>query len=231
MYLLSNPTTIDWVLGETPNTLLFSDLNLVVIDPTGTSTFLTAPIAEADFTAPTEFAVGAASYIITPEIEGFWRIRLVTGPATGYKILSKVEMQVFDNVSVINPYSPEIGKPIPYDLAFWMQGYMVPSEVIGQVSVTRDMIFFENDTRNEAHANTAPTVDVQVFLIFHNEIQIGTITFSLNDKVGVVLIDYRLVTVGERLTIQVAPGVIDYNIKDVSITLVACSEVVACEML
>lgn len=231
MYLLGNPTTIDWVLGVTPNTLLFSDLNLVIIDPLGTSTFLTSPIAEADFTAPTEFVEGAASYVITPNLEGFWRIRLVTGTADSYKILSKVEMQVFDNVSVINPYSPEIGKPIPYDLSYYMQGYMVPSEMVGQISVNRDIVLAENDVRNKAYADVAPTVEEQVFLISHNGVQIGTITFALNSKVGVVLISYRLLAAGEVVSISVAPGVIDYAIKDVSVTLTGCSEVSACSIL
>lgn len=231
MYLLSNPTTIEWVLGVTPNTLLFSDLNLVVIDPEGTSTFITSPIAEVDFTAPTDLLEGLASYVITPEIEGFWRVRLVTGTAAAYKILSKVEMHVFDNVTEIQPYSPEIGKPIPYDLAFYMQGYMVSSEIVGQISVTRDMILAENDIRNKALANVAPTVEVQTFLIKRNGIQIGTITFELLAKIGVVLIDYTLLTVGDQIQIVTAPGVIDYTISDVSVTLTACSEVSACELL
>lgn len=231
MYLLSAPTTIDWVLGVTPNTLLFTDLNLVIIDPTGTSTFLTAPIAEVDFTAPTDLVEGLASYIITPQIEGFWRIRLVTGPATSYKILSKVEMQVFDNLSVIQPYSPEIGKPIPYDLAFFMQGYMVAAEMAGQISVNRDMVLAENNVRNRANADVAPTVDVQVFLIKRNGTQIGTVTFSLNNKVGVVLVNYTLLSAGDSISITTAPGVVDFAIKDVSITLTGCSEVSSCELL
>ena len=231
MYLLSNPVNIEWVLGKTPNTLLFSDLNLVIIDPTGTSTWVDSPIAEVDFTAPTELLEGAASYVITPELEGFWRVRLVTGTADSYKILSKVEMQVFDNVSSINPYSPEIGKPIPYDMCFFIQGYMVPSEVVGSISVSRDIVIAENDIRHKAHAAVAPTVEDQVFLIKHDGIQIGTITFSLNDTVGVVLIDYRLVTVGDVITLTTAPGVVDYSIKDVSVTLVGCSEVSSCEIL
>jgi len=231
MYLLSNPTTIEWVLGATPNTLLFSDLHLVVIDPSGTSTFLTSPIAEEDFTAPTELLEGLASYVITPETEDFWRIRLVTGSPDSYKILSKVEMQVFDNVTVINPYAPELGNPIPYDICFFMQGYMVASEVAGQISINRDMVIAENDARCKAHALVAPTVDIQVFLIKRNDVQVGTVTFELSDKIGTVLIDYTLLSAGDVLTITTAPGVVDFAIKDVSITLTGCSEVSSCEVL
>lgn len=231
MYLLSNPVTLDWVLGVTPNTLLFTDLNLVVIDPLGTSTFLTAPIAEVDFTAPTATVEGAASYVITPELEGFWRVRLVTGTADAYKILSKVEMQVFDNTTEINPYSPEIGKPVPYDLNFFLQGYCVSSEVAGSIVINRDIVLSENDARNRALAIVAPTVDEQVLIIKRNGVQIGTVTFSLNDVVGVVLIDYTLLSSGDLLTITTAPGVVDFTIKDITITLTGCSEISSCVVL
>lgn len=231
MYLLSNPTTIEWVLGPTPNTLLFSDLSLVIIDPLGTSTWVQSPIAEVDFVAPTELLEGSASYVITPEIEGFWRVRLVTGTADSYKILSKVEMQVFDNVSVINPYSPEIGKPIPYDLAFYMQGYVVSAEDCGQITISRDMVMAENDVRHLANCIVAPTLEVQVIQMYHNGVQFGTITFELLATTGVVLNEYKLLIPGDVITLKTAPGVVDYSIRDISIVLTACSEVSACEVL
>lgn len=231
MYLLSNPVTIEWVLGPTPNTLLFSDLNLVIIDPTGTSTWVDSPIAAEDFTAPTDILEGAASYVITPQLEGFWRVRLVTGTSDSYKILSKVEMQVFDNVSVINPYSPEIGKPVPYDLCFFLQGYMVSAEVVGAISINRDMIISENDPRCRAHAATAPNTDDQTFIIKRNGTQIGTITFSIGSTIGAVLIDYQLVSAGDTITITSPAGTLDYAIKDISVTLTGCSEISSCEIL
>lgn len=102
MYLLNSPTTIEWVLGVTSNTLLFSDLNLIVTDPAGQSEFLTSPIAEEDFIAPTNLVKGLASYVITPDSEGFWQVRVVTGTADSHKILSKVDLQVQTSQTAVN---------------------------------------------------------------------------------------------------------------------------------
>jgi len=231
VYLLNAPTEIEWVLGASPNTLLVSDLNLVIIDPLGTSTWVDTPIAPENFQAPTALVDGFAKYTITPQLEGFWRVRLVTGTADSYKILSKVEMQVFDNVTEIEPYSPEIGKPIPYDLQFYMQGYMVSAEDCGQIVINRDMVMKENDIRHRATCLVAPTVDVQVIQMKHNDIQFGTITFELNDRVAAVVNEYRLLLPGDVLTLTTAPGVIDYSIRDVAVVLTACSEVSSCGLL
>ena len=97
MYLLNTATRIEWVLGITPNTLLFSDLNLKIMNPAGDTTFLTSPIAEVDFTAPTELTQGEASYSFTPTLEGLWAVFMVTGTSSNHKILSRAKLQVRDN--------------------------------------------------------------------------------------------------------------------------------------
>jgi hypothetical protein len=94
MYLLDAPTTIEWVLGITPNTLLFSDLHLIIVHPSGESVFLTSPIAEEDFTAPTSTVRGLASYEITPDEIGFWKVHIAKGTDLSYTLLSEVDLQV-----------------------------------------------------------------------------------------------------------------------------------------
>jgi hypothetical protein len=101
MYLLNTPTTIEWVLGRTPNTLLFSDLHLITVNPAGDVVFLTSPIAEEDFTAPTELTQGETSYIFTPVLEGLWTILMVTGTSDSHKVLSRAKLQVRDNVTEV----------------------------------------------------------------------------------------------------------------------------------
>lgn len=113
MYLLNAEVTLDWELGITESVIAFDDVDLIIIDPAGISTYLTAPIDEADFTAPTPTVPGAASYLFTPTIEGFWRIRLVIGTANSYVILSKVELQVMDNLTTVHPYLFPIGLERP----------------------------------------------------------------------------------------------------------------------
>ena len=97
MYLLNTATTIEWVLGRTPNTLLFSDINLIVTNPDGNVVFLTSPIAEVDFTAPTELTQGEASYTFTPTLEGLWTVFMVTGTSDSHKVISRAKLQVRDN--------------------------------------------------------------------------------------------------------------------------------------
>lgn len=231
MYLLNAEKEIDWVLGLTTNIVLLSDLDLLFIDPLGAASYVVAPIAADRFTAPTEFVEGAASYLFTPDIEGLWKIRLVKGTADNYTVLSKVEMYVFDNTTVVNPYSPEIGKPVPYDISYFMQGYMVPNEMIGSYLATRDITLAENDSRNRAVADLVPQTTEQQFIIKHNGLDVGLIVFAIGATIGVVTISPVLLLIGDVLQIFVKGGTIDWDIRDVSVTLVGCSNVVDCALL
>jgi len=107
MYLLNAETEIAWVLGKTPNTIVLSDLDLILIDPEGNSTYIDSPINIARFVAPTIVAVGSASYLFTPNIEGLWKINLVIGTSLDYKVLSKVDMYVLNNSTEVNPVDIE----------------------------------------------------------------------------------------------------------------------------
>ncbi len=230
MYLLSAETEIDWVLGITPTVIALADLDLLFIDPEGTSTYVDAPIDISRFTAPTVSVPGSASYLFTPEIEGLWKIRLVIGTSASYRVISKVEMYVIDNTTVVNPFSTQIGVPIPYDIAYFLQGYTVPAEMVGSYIATRDIAFGQDDERNMARATVAPNLVDQVFQIKYQGVQVGTITFVIGSFVGVVLLDALLMLPSQVLQIFTAPA-FDQAIKDVSITLVGCSNVSSCDLL
>lgn len=103
MYLLGAETELYWVLGVTDATLVLSDLDLLVINPLEQSVYMDEPIQVADFQAPTPTVPGFASYLFTPQQEGHWKIRLVVGIAADYTILSKVELWVFDNTTLVAP--------------------------------------------------------------------------------------------------------------------------------
>lgn len=231
MYLLGSEVTLDWVLSETPLTVLLSDLDLVIIDPEGTSTYLDAPIDISLFIPPTVTTVGSVSYLFTPNKEGLYKIRLVKGTADSYTVLSKMEMYILDNTTVVSPYSPEIGKPVPYDVCYFMQGYMVATEIVGSYAATRDVVFAANSIRNIAIAEVAPNTVDQLFSIKHEGVVIGTITFTVNSKIGVVVMNELLLSKNERLQITVNPGSVDYAIRDVSVTLVGCTSISSCELL
>jgi len=109
MYLLNAETEISWVIGRTDSVITYDDLDLVTTDPNGNIVYLDSPIAEIDFVAPTPTTEGSASYLFTPTMEGLWKVQLATGISTNYSILSKVEMFVLDNTTVVNPikHTPE----------------------------------------------------------------------------------------------------------------------------
>lgn len=117
MYLLNAEVTLNWVLGATANPPVVADLDLIIINPNGESNYIDSPISALNFTAPTDTIDGAASYVFTPTIEGHWKLRLVIGDALNYTILSKVELQVMDSLSIVEaflyPASSECPMTIP----------------------------------------------------------------------------------------------------------------------
>ncbi len=228
MYLLNTPITIEWELLATATPPALSALDLIIIDPLGNQTYLDAPIDAGDYTAPTALLNGTVNYIITPQYEGFWRIRLVTGTSDDYTILSKVEMQVFDSTITTAPYSSQTGEPTPYDINYYLQGYIVSGEVYGSFVASRSVSIDGSHSDHKAVAEESPEFDETVLLILHNGTQIGTITFPVASLTGTIVMNSQLVAIGDRLQIKVGPGTADARIRDISINLVGCCTVVPC---
>lgn len=231
MYLLNAITTIEWEIFPTLTPPALGDLDLLVIDPNGTVTYLDAPIDAGNYTPPTDTETGTVTYDITPNLEGLWRIRLVTGTASSYNILSKVEMYVFDNTTVTSPYSDEIGRPVPYDINFYLQGYIVSSELYGTFVASRTIAIDTNAPGSRAVCEDAAKFFTVTLNIIHNEVQIGTIFFPLDSFEGVITIEPKLISPGDKLQIKVASGVADEYIRDIAINLVGCCTIVPCTVL
>lgn len=231
MFLLNAETTIEWEILATASPPALGDLDLVQIDPNGQHTYLNAPIQAGDYTPPTAVSNGTVIYRITPQLEGFWRIRLVTGTSDAYQILDKVEMWVFDNTVVTTPYSDEIGRPAPYDINFFMQGYVVPVEIFGTFIASRSITLATNVPGSEAKAEESPEFFETTFLIKYNGVQIGTIVFPINQVTGVITCAAQLINPGDRITVESGPGVMDARIHDIAVNLVGCCTVVPCTVL
>lgn len=231
MYLLNAITTIEWEIFPTLTPPALGDLDLLVIDPNGTVTYLDAPIDAGNYTPPTDTETGIVTYDITPNLEGLWRIRLVIGTASSYNILSKVEMYVFDNTTVTSPYSDEIGRPVPYDINFYLQGYIVSSELYGTFVASRTIAIDTNAPGSRAVCEDAAKFFTLTLNIIHNEVQIGTIFFPLDSFEGVITIEPKLISPGDKLQIKVASGVADEYIRDIAINLVGCCTIVPCTVL
>ena len=231
MYLLNAPTTIEWEILPTASPPALGDLDLLILDPIGNVTYTDAPIQVGDYTPPTDTVPGTVIYVITPQYEGLWRIRLVVGNASSYQILSKVEMFVFDNTLVTSPYTDEIGRPSPYDINFYLQGFVVPSEIYGTFVASRTISIDTNAPSSRAICEVAPDIFDVTFNILYNGVGIGTVFFPIGSTTGTITISAQLLSIGDKLQIEVQAGSVDAAIRDIAINLVGCCTVVPCTVL
>jgi hypothetical protein len=231
VYLLGKATTIEWEILATVSPPTLGELDLLIIDPNGNTSYTPAAIAAQDYTPPTDVTNGVVTYVITPSVEGFWRIRLVTGTANQYQILSKVEMYVFDNTTVTSPYSDDIGKPAPYDISYYLQGYVVPGELYGSFVASRSISLAMNAPGSRAICeDTAEFFDLTLFIKKNNS-EIGTIVFAAESYTGVITLNPTILVPGDKIQIFVGAGTADARIKDIAINLVGCCTVVPCTVL
>ena len=231
MYLLNAATTIEWDIQKTVSPPALGDLDLIFIDPAGGVTYVDAPLTVDQYTAPTETTNGSILYDFTPQLEGFWRIRLVVGTPSSYHIISKVEMYVFDSTTVTTPYNDDIGKPAPYDVNYYLQGFVVPGEIYGTFVASRTITFAQNAPSSRAICETFANFFPLTLNILHNTVKVGEVNFATESYVGVITIDPIVVSIGDKLQIQVGLGVADEYISDIAINLVGCCTVVPCTVL
>jgi hypothetical protein len=231
MYLLNAPTTIQWEILPTNSPPALADLDLLILDPLGNSVYTDSPILVENYIPPTDTTPGTVTYIIIPQYEGLWRIRLVVGTSASYQILSKAEMYVFDNTTVTSPYTDEIGRPAPYDINFYLQGYIVPSEIYGIFVASRTISLDTDAPGSKAIAEVPPSFFDVTLSITHNGTEIGTILFAVGQVNGVISLNPQLISTGDRLQIEVQGGVVDGDIRDIAINLVGCCTVVPCTVL
>lgn len=231
MYLLNAEATIQWELLPTENPPALADLDILILSPYGDSAYTDSAIPAIDYTPPTDTTVGEVIYKITPQIEGLWRIRLCTGTSTNYKILSKVEMFVFDNATSTTPYNDTIGKPYPYDINFYLQGYLVPTEIYGIFVASRNITLATNAPGSEAVAEAFPAKHQTVLKIFHNDNEIGSITFPVLSKIGIIAVQPVVIIPGDKIQVVAQNTLMDSNIKDIAINLVGCCTVVPCSAI
>ena len=229
MYLLSQEVTLEWQLLKTENPIAVGALDLIYINPVGEETYIVAPLLPENYTAPTSTDAGNVTTTFTPELEGFWRIRLVTGVAGNYEILTKMEMYVFDSTTTTSPFSIEIGKPTPYDINYYLQGFVVATEIYGSFVASRSISLDENVPGSVAICETPGLFFTTEFEIIRNETVIGNISFPPASFIGTIVCAPVLLIAGDRLKIRVATNT-DDAISDIAINLVGCCTVVPCSV-
>lgn len=231
MYLLNAETTIRWELLPTATPPALADLDILTINPYRDVEYIDSAIAVEDYTPPTGTTNGEVIYKIIPQLEGFWRVRLTTGSALSYQILSKVEMFVFDSTTTTTPYNDTVGKPYPYDINFYLQGFMVPNEIYGTFVSSRNISLSTDVPGSKAIAEEFASFDPLELKILYNENLIGTILFPVLTKIGIITVSPTIIVPGDKLQIVTGSESIDANIRDVAINLVGCCTVVPCSAI
>ncbi len=227
MYLLSRKVTLEWELLKTDSVPALEDLDLIFINPLGEEQYIESPILTGNYIPPTATTNGTATSEFTPELEGFWRIRLVLGSSSSYKILSKMEMYVFDSTTTTSPFSEDIGKPAPYDINYFLQGYAVAGETYGSFAASRSISLDTDVPGSVALCDTVGLATATEFNIVKNGTQIGNVVFEPNSYVGTITCTAGMLNVGDKLQIKVSSAV-DSQIKDVAINIVGCCTIVPC---
>lgn len=234
MYLLNAEVTLDWEILATNSPPALGDLDLVFIQPDGETTYVDAPFAGGDYTAPTATTVGLATALFTPTMEGLWRIRLVVGTSASFTILSKVEMFVFDSTLVVSPTEglggngeSVYGTQVPYDINFYMQGYMVPNELFGSFVTSRTITTLTDVPGSQAIAEESPIQSETTFDILHNGSVVGSIVFPVDSLTGTITLPPQVLNIGDTFQL-VTQGVVDVRIRDVAVNIAACCTITQC---
>lgn len=79
MFLLNTEIQVNWLLPATATGPVFSDYDVIVKKPDGSSQYFESGILEADFIAPTVETTGGATYRVTPDQVGVWVVILTKG--------------------------------------------------------------------------------------------------------------------------------------------------------
>ena len=120
---------------------------------------------------------------------------------------------------------------IPYDLAYFIGGNLVASEIMGSFVATRNISIALNAPGSYA-ATEIPVQGGdpdQILNIVHNGSTIGTVTFAALNTTGTIAIAATSLVPGDRLQL-IAPVTVDTNLKDISISLVACAAAPGCSL-
>lgn len=79
MFIKDTEISVNWILQASAANRVYSDFDVIVIKPDGSSSYYNAAILEEDFISPTVDTKGAATYKITPDAVGVWVVVLTLG--------------------------------------------------------------------------------------------------------------------------------------------------------
>ena len=79
MFLKDTEIEVNWIFPNTVVPYVYSDFDVIVKKPDGSSQYIESAILENDFIAPTVETTGGITYRLTPDEVGVWVIILTIG--------------------------------------------------------------------------------------------------------------------------------------------------------
>jgi hypothetical protein len=202
MFLLNATTEIVWTLGPTATPPARTDLDLSIIDPSGVAVYSSSAIEVGRYLAPTDTLDGYASYEITPNLEGIWKIRLVKGTETSYNILDTVEMAIFDNTTTSRPMKYQINT-VPDEKSLSQPGILQKHTGLLRWYPTRD-IYVRQIVANVAIAPLGADVILDVKVNGSSILSVGSLTIAEGDNLSAgVMPIYPNITTEDYVTVDV----------------------------
>lgn len=79
MFILNTTIDVNWLFPATVQVYTYTDFDVIVRKPDGTSSYNESAILEQDFIAPTHNTTGGVTYKFTPDEIGVWLVILTIG--------------------------------------------------------------------------------------------------------------------------------------------------------
>lgn len=94
MFVINTDITVNFLLANTVNSIVYSDFDVRITKPDGDSVFIQSAILEDKFIAPTPNTTGAVSYEFTPDVEGVWVVVLSVGEPNHFQIYHEYFLRI-----------------------------------------------------------------------------------------------------------------------------------------
>jgi len=118
---------------------------------------------------------------------------------------------------------------IPYDISYFVNGSLLPTEIVGSFISARNISLDVNAPGSLAVVAIAPTGPNVTVSIKQNTSIIGTITFATGSTSGVIDIPLAVSLLpGDLLQLESSAAATDPNMANMTVVIVGCSVTVGC---
>lgn len=94
MFLKDTEIEVNWLIPATTQVYSYSDFDVIVRQPDGSSSYNEVAIQPGDFIPPTPNTTGAVTYRFTPNATGVWLVVLTLGSAPDSEMYNEYFLRV-----------------------------------------------------------------------------------------------------------------------------------------